>query len=231
MDLAMLQLIFGLIARAMNKDGWELNNPLLAFRYLCVVDHNRKLLWGEYGSEFLTSVLAALQQAIDDKNALAAEYAMSTLAQFSNDTEPVAWIRSNKPQLDEVIEQLAPFPDALKTAQFLKLTLDQVEGGLVAETVAHPVAVVSKQPAPAAVAPPVSAAPKQPVPQNEAEIRQWLSNHKHGEEIVNKLVKEGLVEVEDLERLSEKTWVELKTAIELNAKQALTLEAALKELF
>ncbi|KAH6572374.1 hypothetical protein BASA62_003423 [Batrachochytrium salamandrivorans] len=120
----MLQRIFGLVARAMNKDGWILNNPLLAFRYLCVAEHNRQLLWGEYGNDFLTSVIAALQQTIDNKNALTAEYAMSSLAQFSSDPEPLAWMRSNKPRLDEVINQLAPFPDALKTAQFLQLTLD-----------------------------------------------------------------------------------------------------------
>ncbi|KAH9260603.1 hypothetical protein BASA81_001070 [Batrachochytrium salamandrivorans] len=361
-NLAMLQEIFEVTARAMNKDGWKLNKPLIAFRYLCVVKHNRHLLWNEYGNEFLTSVLAALQRAIDDKDLDAAENAMSTLAQFNSDTEPLAWMRSNKPQLDEVIAQLVSFPEAFKTAQFLQLILDppkvvaapvtgskptimisyswkhqaqarlihsllesqgypvwrdeqnmkadimtamtdavskstvvlvlvspfykespncqmecqfahnnnrklipvlvepgyvfkadgwlglllgsklyydvsrfhnkvqmepiifnllrnEVEGGQVATTV------------PATVAPPVAAAPKQPVPQNEVEIRQWLSKHKHGEEIADKLVKEGLVEAEDLERLFEKTWVELKAAIELNAKQALTLEAALKELF
>ncbi|KAH9261153.1 hypothetical protein BASA81_000857 [Batrachochytrium salamandrivorans] len=369
-DLAILKRIFKVIARAMNKDGWHLNNPLLAFRYLCVVEHNRQLLWGEYGSKFLTSVLAALQQAIDDKDLDAAENAMSTLAQFSSDPEPLAWMRSNKPQLDEVIAQLAPFPDALKTApfpdvlktapfpdtlktapfpdalktaQFLQLTLEppkvvaapatsskptimisynwkhqaqarlihsllesqgypvwrdevrmkgnimdamasavsessivlvlvspfykdsinckleclfahsnkrklipvmvefgyklgldwlgllfagilyydvsqfgndeaqmepvirnllrsEVEGGQVATTVPTTV--------PATVAPPVAAAPKQSVPQNEAEIRQWLSKHKHGEEIANKLVKEGLVEAEDLEMLSKKSAAE-----------------------
>ncbi|KAH9248596.1 hypothetical protein BASA81_013780 [Batrachochytrium salamandrivorans] len=227
----MLQRIFGLIARAMNKDGWSLNYPLLAFRYLCVVEHNRQLLWSKYGSEFLTTILAALQQAIEDKNASAMENAVITLTQFVNDTEPVAWMRNNKPQLDEVIAQLAPFPDALKTAQFLQLTLDQVEGGQVAETVAPPVAAVSKQPVPATVAPPAAAVSKRPVPQNEAEIRQWLSNHKHGEEIANKLVGEGLVEAEDLENLFKKSAAELKKLINLNAKQALTLEAALKELF
>ncbi|KAH9257005.1 hypothetical protein BASA81_004826 [Batrachochytrium salamandrivorans] len=123
-DLAMLQLIFKLIARAMNKDEWDLNKPLLAFRYLCAVEHNRQLLWGEYRSEFLTSVLAALQQAIDDKDTPAVENTMSTLAQFSNDTEPLAWMCSNKPRLDEVIVQLASFPEALKTAQFLLLAMD-----------------------------------------------------------------------------------------------------------
>ncbi|KAH9259360.1 hypothetical protein BASA81_002403 [Batrachochytrium salamandrivorans] len=218
-DLAMLQRIFGLIARAMNKEGWDLNHPLLAFRYLCVVEHNRQLLWNYYQSKFLTSVLAALQQAIEDKNASAIENAVITLTQFVNDTEPAAWMRRNKLQLDQVIAQLAPFPDALKAAQFLQLTLDQltldqVEGGQVAEI----------------VAPPVAAASKQPVPQNEAEIRQWLSNHKHGEEIANKLVGEGLVEAEDLENLFKKSAAELKTLINLNAKQALRLEAALKEL-
>ncbi|KAH9259438.1 hypothetical protein BASA81_002481 [Batrachochytrium salamandrivorans] len=355
-DLAMLQAIFGLIARAMNKDGWNLNNSLLAFRYLCVVEHNRQLLWGEYGSEFLTSVLVALQQAIDDKDLDAAENAMSTLAQFSNDAEPLVWMRSNKPRLDEVIDQLAPFPNALKTAQFLQLTLEppkvvaaptpvadskptimisynwkhQAQARLIhaiLESQGYPVwrdeqnmkadimtamaDAVSKstvvlvlvspfyresancqmecqfahnnnrklipvlvepgyvfkadgwlglllgsklyydvsgsQMEPvilnllrneveggqvaATVAPPVAVAPKQPVPQNEAEIRQWLSKHKHGEEIVNKLVKEGLVEVEDLERLFKMKPDELKSFLELNGKQALTLEAALKEFF
>ncbi|KAH9260391.1 hypothetical protein BASA81_001561 [Batrachochytrium salamandrivorans] len=353
-DLAMLKRIFGLIARAMNKDGWKLNNPLLAFRYLCVVEHNRQLLWREYRSEFLTSVLAALQRAIDDKNALAAENAMSTLAQFSNDTKPLAWMRSNKPQLDKVIAQLAPFPDALKTAQFILLAVDppkvvaapitdskptimisynwkhQAQARLIhslLESQGYPVwrdeqnmkadimtamaDAVSKstvvlvlvspfykesancqmecqfahnnnrklipvlvepgyafkadgwlglllgsklyydvsgsQMEPvilnllrseveggqvaATVAPPVSAAPKQPVPQNEAEIRQWLSKHKHGEEVADKLVKEGLVEVEALEMLSKLSPTELKSLVELNAMQALTLSAALKELY
>ncbi|KAH9260295.1 hypothetical protein BASA81_001465 [Batrachochytrium salamandrivorans] len=355
-DLAMLKRIFGLIARAMNKDGWKLNNPLLAFRYLCVVEHNRQLLWREYRSEFLTSVLAALQQAIDNKDLDAAENAMSTLAQFSNDTKPLAWMRSNKPQLDKVIAQLAPFPDALKTAQFLLLAVDppkvvaaptpvagskptimisynwkhQAQARLIhaiLESQGYPVwrdeqnmkadimtamaDAVSKstvvlvlvspfykesancqmecqfahnnnrklipvlvEPGYAfkadgwlglllgsklyydvsgsqmepvilnllrneveggqvatTVAPPVAAAPKQPVPQNEAEIRQWLSKHKHGEEIADKLVKEGLVEAEDLEMLSKKSAAELKTLLEFSVKQALTLEAALKELF
>ncbi|KAH9251505.1 hypothetical protein BASA81_010536 [Batrachochytrium salamandrivorans] len=208
-DLAMLQWIFGLVAHA--KDGWELNTPLLAFRYLCVVEHNRKLLWGEYGSEFLTSVIAALQQAIEDKDTAAAENAMSTLAQFSNDAESLAWMRSNKPRLDKVIAQLAPFHDALKTAQLLQLTLDQE----VAAT----------------VAPPVAAVPKQPAPQGEKEIRQWLSKHKRGEEIANRLVKEDLVEAEDLENLSNLTPAELKMLIGFDAKQALALGAALKEFF
>ncbi|KAH9261237.1 hypothetical protein BASA81_000941 [Batrachochytrium salamandrivorans] len=356
-NLAMLQRIFELIASAMNKDKWDLNGPFLAFRYLCVVERNRQLIWSCYQSEFLTSVLAALQRAIDDKNTPAVENAMSTLAQFSSDTKPLAWMRNNKPQLDEVIGQLAPFPDALKTAQFLQLTLDppkvvaapvtsskptimisynwkhQAQARLIhaiLESQGYPVwrdeqnmkadimtamaDAVSKstvvlvlvspfykesancqmecqfahnnnrklipvlvEPGYAfkadgwlglllgsklyydvsgfhkaqmepvilnllrieveggqvteTVAPPVAAAPKQSVPQNEAEIRQWLSKHKHGEEIADKLVKEDLVEAEDLERLSEKTWAELKVAIELNAKQALTLEAALKELF
>ncbi|KAH9254672.1 hypothetical protein BASA81_007439 [Batrachochytrium salamandrivorans] len=109
-DLAMLREIFGLIAHAMNKDGWKLNNPLLAFRYLCVVEHNRQLLWSKYGSEFLTSVLDALQQVIDDKDLDAAENAMSTLAQFSNDTESLVWMRSNKPRLDKVINPVGAVP-------------------------------------------------------------------------------------------------------------------------
>ncbi|KAH9256091.1 hypothetical protein BASA81_005867 [Batrachochytrium salamandrivorans] len=151
------------------------------------------------------------KQAIDDKNALAVEYAMSTLAQFSSDPEPLAWMRSNKPRLDEVINQLAPFPDALKTAQLLQLTLDQE----VAATVAPPVATV----------------PKQPAPQGEKEIRQWLSKHKRGEEIADNLVKKDLVEAEDLENLSNLTPAELKILIGFDAKQALTLGAALKEFF
>ncbi|KAH9257260.1 hypothetical protein BASA81_004417 [Batrachochytrium salamandrivorans] len=353
-NLTMLQRIFGLIARAMNKDGWSLNKPLLAFRYLCVVEHNRQLLWGEYGSKFLTSVLVALQQAIDDKDLDAAENAMSTLAQFSNDTKPLAWMRSNKPQLDKVIAQLAPFPEALKTAQFLLLAVDppkvvaapvtgskptimisynwkhQAQARLIhalLESQGYPVwrdeqnmkgniidamtDAVSKstvvlvlvspfykdsvncrkecefadnnnrklipvlvepgyvfkadgwlglllgsklyydvsgsQMEPvilnllqneveggqgaATVAPPVAAAPKQPVPQNQAEIRQWLSKHEHGREIADMLVGEDLVGVKALEMLSKKSAAELKALLDLNAMQALTLEAALKELF
>ncbi|KAH9260344.1 hypothetical protein BASA81_001514 [Batrachochytrium salamandrivorans] len=352
-DLAMLRLIFGLIARAMNKDGWDLNDPLLAFRYLCVVEYNRQLLWSKYGSEFLTSVLAALQRAIEDKNTPAMENAMSTLAQFSHDTESLAWMRSNRPQLDEVIDQLAPFPDALKTAQFILLAVDppkvvaapitdskptimisynwkhQAQARLIhaiLESQGYPVwrdeqnmkadimtamaDAVSKstvvlvlvspfyresancqmecqfahnnnrklipvlvepgyvfkadgwlglllgsklyydvsgfhkaQMAPVIrnllrneverdqVAAPPATIPRLSVPQNEAEIRQWLSEHKHCEEIADKLVGEGLVEAEDLEMLSKKSAAELKTLLEFSVKQALTLETALKELF
>ncbi|KAH6572375.1 hypothetical protein BASA62_003424 [Batrachochytrium salamandrivorans] len=81
------------------------------------------------------------------------------------------------------------------------------------------------------VAAPPATIPRLSVPQNEAEIRQWLSNHKHGEEIADKLVKEGLVGAEALEMLSTKSAAELKAPIDLNAMQALTLEAALKKLF
>ncbi|KAH9260427.1 hypothetical protein BASA81_001597 [Batrachochytrium salamandrivorans] len=355
-DLAMLRLIFKVIAYAINTNGWDLNSTLLAFRYLCVVEHNRQLLWGEYGSEFLTRVLAALQRAIEDKNTAAAENAMSTLAQFSNDAEPLVWMRSNKSRLDKVIAQLAPFPDALKTAQFILLAVDppkvvaaptpvagskptimisynwkhQAQARLIhsllesqgysvwrdeqnmkadimtamADAVSKSTVVLvlvspfyresancqmecqfahnnnrklipvlvepgyafkadgwlglllgsklyydvsGSQMEPvilnllrseveggqvaATVAPPVAAAPKQPVPQNEAEIRQWLSKHKHGEEVADKLVKEGLVEVEALEMLSKLSPTELKSLVELNTMQALTLSAALKELF
>ncbi|KAH9249741.1 hypothetical protein BASA81_012537 [Batrachochytrium salamandrivorans] len=68
-------------------------------------------------------------------------------------------------------------------------------------------------------------------PQGEKEIRQWLSKHKRGEEIADKLVKEDLVEAEDLENLSNLTPAELKMLIGFDAKQALTLGAALKEFF
>ncbi|KAH9256946.1 hypothetical protein BASA81_004767 [Batrachochytrium salamandrivorans] len=359
-DLEMLQEIFDLIARAMNKDGWNLNEPLLAFHHLCVVEHNRQLLWSKYGSKFLTSVLDALQRAIDDKNIPTAENAMSTLAQFSNDTEPLAWMRSNKHQLDQMIEQLAPFPDALRTAQFLQLTLDppeivaapvtgskptimisynwkhQTQARLIhslLESQGYPVwrdeqdmkgsimdamadavsksmvvlALVSpfykesvgckleclfahnnnrklipvlveprytfeadgwlsalfgnklyydvsgSQMEPvilnllrnevegsqmaATVVPPVAAAP---VPQNEAEVRQRLSEHENGEEIADEeiadeeiadeLVNKGSVNAKALEMLVRESLAELKTMVELNAIQTVTLEAAFKEL-
>ncbi|KAH9256858.1 hypothetical protein BASA81_004971 [Batrachochytrium salamandrivorans] len=72
---------------------------------------------------------------------------------------------------------------------------------------------------------------KLPAPQNAGEIRQWLSKHKHGEEIADRLEKEGLVEAEDLELLSHKSSTELKSFLELNGKQVLVLETALGELF
>ncbi|KAH9257735.1 hypothetical protein BASA81_004201 [Batrachochytrium salamandrivorans] len=209
--LAMLRRVFELLALAMNTDGRSLNKPLLVLHNLCVVKHNRQLLWSKYGSKLLSSVLAALQRAIEDKNAPATENAVSSLAQFSDDTEPLAWMRSNKLQLDQAIAQLAPFPKALKKAQLLQLILDQE----VAETAASS----------------VSATAKQPAPQGEKEIRQWLSKHKCGEEIANRLVKEDLVEAEDLENLSNLTPAELKMLIGFDAKQALTLGAALKEFF
>ncbi|KAH9258643.1 hypothetical protein BASA81_003145 [Batrachochytrium salamandrivorans] len=123
-DAEMLEEIFDVIGRAMNHDGWRLNSPLLAFRFLSVVEHNRVALWSKYGSGFLTTILAALQRAVDDKDLDAAENAMSTLAQFSNDPKPLMWMRANKPQLDKAIVQLGPFPEAHKTAQFLLLIVD-----------------------------------------------------------------------------------------------------------
>ncbi|KAH9260425.1 hypothetical protein BASA81_001595 [Batrachochytrium salamandrivorans] len=223
-NLEMLQRIFELIAPAMNKVGCNLNNPFIAFRYLCVVEHNRQLLWSYYQSKFLTTILFALQQAIYDKNAPAVENAVITLVQFSNDTEPLAWMRRNKLQLDQVIAQLAPFPKALKMAQFLLHRQDPVD----TKASTSPKRVLSNT-APAKRQQVTSSKPL--VPQNEQEIRQWLSKRKSGEEVANKLVNEGLVGLEALEMLSKLNPTELKSLVELNAMQALTLSAALNELF
>ncbi|KAH6573768.1 hypothetical protein BASA62_002762 [Batrachochytrium salamandrivorans] len=62
------------------EDGWDLNNPLLAFRYLSLVKRNRTELWSNYGSRFFSTILDTLQQAIDDVEA--AESAVGILVGF-----------------------------------------------------------------------------------------------------------------------------------------------------
>lgn len=124
-DEAMLGEIFDLMALARNKEGWDLNDPLLAFRYLCVVEHNRQALWKRYSSLFLVSVLDALLQAVEEKDAHAAENAVSTLSQFSFEDEPLVWLQSHRPELDQVLSKLEAeklvFGAAFKSAQFLML--------------------------------------------------------------------------------------------------------------
>ncbi|KAH9251384.1 hypothetical protein BASA81_010795 [Batrachochytrium salamandrivorans] len=127
-DEEMLGEIFDLIALAMKKDGWDLNDPLLAFRYLCVVEHNRQTLWKRYSSLFLVSVFDALLQAVEEKDAHAAENAVSTLSQFSFEDEPLVWLQNHRPQLDQVLSQLDKekqvFGAAFKSAQFLMLRVN-----------------------------------------------------------------------------------------------------------
>ncbi|KAH9247359.1 hypothetical protein BASA81_015076 [Batrachochytrium salamandrivorans] len=354
-DAEMLAKIFDLIPEAMNRVRWRLNEPLLGFRYLCVVENNRRVLWDEYRSGFFTTLFKALWRAVEDADEPAADNAMSIMAQFGNDPEPLAWMRANRSQLDEVMAELTPFPNATKTAQLLLLSLDPpkvASASLLKPTIMisynwkhqaqartiHDIVVangftvwrdeqdmktdivdamadavsksavvlvlvsshykesancqmeckfahnnhrklvpvlledgydfkadgwlglllgsklyydVSKcgndrtqletvvmgllvkeveQHAPLAVMAETPIA-RRPVPQNEREIRQWLSTAKKGEEIADKLVRQELVEADELERLSKMTPSELKGFLDLTSKEALALEAALREIF
>ncbi|KAH9246806.1 hypothetical protein BASA81_015584 [Batrachochytrium salamandrivorans] len=131
-------------------------------------------------SEFLTSVLAALQRAIDDKNAPTA------VRHVLLDAQQQASIG----QGDCPVGHRSPMRSRLYSSFGSPWTRSD-------SSVFH------------------CCHPKQPAPQGEKEIRQWLSKHKRSEEIADKLVKEDLVEAEDLSNLN----------------QALTLGAALKEFF
>lgn len=73
---------------------------------------------------------------------------------------------------------------------------------------------------------------KKSVLQNEQELRVWLCCVNGGNDtLADKLVKEGLTSGEDLQGLANQPPSELKNLIGLNAKEALVLMAALKELF
>lgn len=127
-DQNMLTVIFHVISAAMDSEqGWPLNNPLLAFRYLCVVEENRKMRWKQLGSAFLDKILAALGRAIDTSDYEAAENAVSVLAQFASHEHALSQMKANKAEklngpFARFKEDVA-FHNADKTAQFLRLTI------------------------------------------------------------------------------------------------------------
>ncbi|KAH9261031.1 hypothetical protein BASA81_000735 [Batrachochytrium salamandrivorans] len=122
LEIGVLPELVDLLAQAVDTGGEELNLPLLAFRHLCVVPRYRQVLWNEHRLPIV--VLAAAGLAIQVQDWAAADNALSALAQFTNDSEALAWMRNNRSALDQVIYQLEFLSPALTTAQYLLLVVN-----------------------------------------------------------------------------------------------------------
>ncbi|KAH9251941.1 hypothetical protein BASA81_010145 [Batrachochytrium salamandrivorans] len=121
----MLQDVFSLLQVAGEEhDLWQLNDPLLAFKQLCIVDANRKLIWQQFGSEFLHAVVSGLQQAIASRDVEATESAVLILLLFSSEPGALEWMGISRALLEQLLQGLENNTETFKTGQLLMIRLD-----------------------------------------------------------------------------------------------------------
>lgn len=124
-EAGMLQDVFSLLQVAgEDHDLWQLNDPLLAFKQLCIVEANRKLIWQQFGSEFLHAVVSGLQQAIASGDADATESAVLILLLFSSEPGALEWMGISRALIEQLLQGLENNTETFKTGQLLMIRLD-----------------------------------------------------------------------------------------------------------
>jgi hypothetical protein len=123
---SILQVLEGAIERkyAFGTNDWKLATPLLCIRFLSTVDSNRTaFLNAKSGRLVLILLLEALELAASDRDAPAADLAITCLLNFAFDEAPLAELRGNGELQLSLTKYVKTWPQVRKPAQGLLFKL------------------------------------------------------------------------------------------------------------